>query len=162
MKYNTDHQFVGYETLKTRQREQLAYFEEWAANNQWRRFHDSHYDWWMFPIDEPSRYGYSWVVYEGDVAELVKDAAYIKNYLRGAELLALSWGWDLYKRKNIPNPQRDQSWQGWSIRLYKSSKSLKLLGFNHIFESMKVFANELIDKGENMDYNGRDLSLLFR
>lgn len=58
----------------------------------------------MFPIDEPSRYGYSWVVYEGDVAELVKDVAYIKNYLRGAKLLALSWGWDLYNRKNIPNP----------------------------------------------------------
>jgi hypothetical protein len=162
MRYNTDPQFVGYQTLKTSQREQLESFEDWANNNRWRSFHDSHYDWWMFPIDEPSRYGYAWVVYEGDIAELVKDEVYIRNYLRGAELLTLSWGWDLYKSKHVPSPQRDQSWQGWPIRLYKASKSLKLFGFNHLFESMKAYANDLIDNGENMEYKGRDLSLLFR
>jgi len=162
MRYNTDPKFVGYVTLKARQREQLESFEDWATNNRWRRFHDSHYDWWMFPIDEPSRYGYAWVVYDGDVAELMRDEAYIRNYLRGVELLALSWGWNLNKKEKILNPQKDQSWQGWSIRLYKASKSLKLFGFNQLFESMKAFAHDLIENGENMEYNGRDLSLLFR
>ena len=64
--------------------------------------------------------------------------------------------------EKILNPQKDQSWQGWPIRLYKASKSLELFGFTQLFESIKAFANELIENDENMEYNGRDLSLLFR
>ena len=116
----------------------------------------------MFPIDEPSRFGYAWTVYEGDVAELVNDEAYILNYLRGVELLSLSWGWDLYYRSYVAGPQGDQSWQGWPIRLYKASKSLKLFGFDHLFESLRTYANDLMDNGESMEYNGRNLGLLFR
>ena len=162
MRINTDPRFVGYEVLKSRQGEQLDSFEVWAFNNQWSSFHVNHYDWWMFPIDEPSRYGYAWTVYDGDVAELVKDKAYICDYLRGAELLALSWGWDFYQKKKIPSPQLDQSWQGWPIRLYKVSKSLKLFGFDNLFESMRAYANGLIGDGESLEYNGKDLRLLFR
>jgi len=55
----------------------------------------------MFPIDEPSRYGHAWVVYDGDVAELMRDEAYIRNYLRGVELLALSWGWNMNKKEKF-------------------------------------------------------------
>jgi hypothetical protein len=162
MKYNTDPQFVGYERLKSKQREQLALFESWSPKNQWNNFHESHCDWWMFPIDEPSRFGYAWTVYEGDVAELKKDNVYIQNYLRGVELLALSWGWNLSKRERIANPHRDQKWQNWPIRLYKASKSLKLFGFSAEFESMRIFARDLMQKGENMTYDDRDLSLLFK
>jgi len=162
MRYNTDPRFVGYEVLKSRQKKQLESFEEWAFNNRWSSFHVNHYDWWMFPIDEPSRYGYAWTVYEGDVVELVKDEVYIRNYLRGVELLALSWGWDLYKGKYVVDPYRDQVWQGWPIRLYKASKSLRLFGFDRFFESLKAYANDLIADGESMDYYGRDLNLLFK
>jgi hypothetical protein len=162
MRYNTDPHFVGYEVLKSRQREQLDSFEAWAINNLWGSFHVNHYDWWMFPIDEPSRFGYAWTVYEGDVVELMNDEAYIRNYLRGVELLSLSWGWDLYNRNYIAGPQGDQSWQGWPIRLYKASKSLKLFGFDHLFESLRTYANDLMDNGESMEYNGRNLGLLFR
>ncbi len=162
MKFNNDPHFVGYKILKTRQREQLESFEVWAFNNRWISFHVNHYDWWMFPIDEPSRYDYAWTVYEGDVAELVKDEIYIRNYLRGAELLALSWGWDLYKGKQIVGPDRDQVWQDWPIRLYKASKSLRLFGFDLLFESMRTYARNLIENGESMEYNGRDLGILFQ
>ncbi|OGD56865.1 hypothetical protein A3K78_01245 [Candidatus Bathyarchaeota archaeon RBG_13_52_12] len=162
MRYNTDPRFVGYEVIKSSQREQLDSFEVWAFNDKWSSFHVNHYDWWMFPIDEPSRFSYAWTVYEGDVAELVKDEVYIRNYLRGAELLSLSWGWDLYRGSYIGGPHRDQGWQGWSIRLYKASKSLKLFGFSHLFESLRAYANDLMDNGERMEYNVRDLGLLFR
>jgi hypothetical protein len=162
MRYNTDPHFVGYEVLKSRQREQLDSFEAWAINNRWGSFHVNHFDWWMFPIDEPSRFGYAWTVYEGDVAELMNDEAYIRNYLRGVELLSLSWGWGLYNRNYVAGPQGDQSWQGWPIRLYKASKSLKLFGFDHLFESLRTYANDLMDNGESMEYNGRNLGLLFR
>jgi len=162
MKRNTNPEFVGLQRIKDKQREQLELFEEWASKNQWINFHESHYDWWMFPIDDPSSYGYAWTVYEGDVQELKKDGNYIRNYLRGAELLALSWGWDLAKREHIPNPMPDQRWQNWPIRLYKASKSLKLFGFEEQFESMRMYARDLMQKGKDMTYNGRDLSLFFK
>jgi hypothetical protein len=162
MRYNKDPHFVGYESLKNRQKEQLESFEEWALNKRWRSFHVNHYDWWMFPIDEPSRYGYAWTVYEGDVAELLKDDAYIRNYLRGAELLALSWGWDLHGGRYVVAPYEDQVWQAWPIRLYKASKSLRLFGFDRLFESFRAYAKDLVDHGETMEYNGRDLGFLFQ
>jgi hypothetical protein len=116
----------------------------------------------MFPIDEPSSYGYAWTVYEGDIAELKKDREYIRGYLRGAELLTLSWGWDLNKREHILDPKPDQKWQHWPIRLYKASKSLNLFGFDAYFESMSLFARSLIFKGESMAYGERDLGGLFK
>jgi len=97
-----------------------------------------------------------------DVAKLVDEEAYIRNYLRGAELLSLSYVWDLYRGSYIVGPHRDQGWQGWPIRLYKASKSLKLFGFSHLFESLRAYANDLMDNGERMEYNVRDLGLLFR
>lgn len=51
---------------------------------------------------------------------------------------------------------------GWPIRLYKVSKSLELFGFAHLFESLKTYANDLMDKGESIEYNGRNPSVLFR
>ncbi len=162
MKRNTDPEFVGLQKIKDRQKEQLELFEKWASETQWNKFHTSHYDWWMFPIDEPSSYGYAYVVYEGDIQELKKDDGYIKNYLRGVELLALSWGWDLKKREHIPNPMPDQKWQEWPIRLYKASKSLKLFDFEEQFESMRIYARDLIEKDEDMTYRERDLGFLFK
>jgi hypothetical protein len=162
MKHNNDSEFVGLERIKTRQKEQLVLFERWASKNQWSNFHSSHYDWWMFPIDEPSSYGYAWTVYEGDIAELKKDREYIRCYLRGAELLALSWGWDVNKREYIVDPKPDQKWQHWPIRLYKASKSLKLFGFHADFESMSLLARSLMSKGESMVYGERDLGGLFK
>ena len=159
---NTKREFKGLEKIKEEQRRQLEDFEEWASKGQWNNFHDSHYDWWMFPIDDPSSYGYAYVVYDEDVAELKKDKRYVKNYLRGAELLALSWGWNLSKRKYIENPKPDQKWQNWPIGLYKASKSLKLFGFDEQFQSMRMFAQDIIRRGESMEYNGRDLGEFFK
>lgn len=144
MKHNIDPEFVGLDRIRSRQKEQLVLFERWASKNQWSNFHSGHYDWWMFPIDEPSSYGYAWTVYEGDIAELKRDREYITGYLRGAELLALSWGWDLSKREYVLDPKPDQKWQHWPIRLYKASKSLKLFGFNTYFESMSLLARDLM------------------
>jgi hypothetical protein len=47
---NSHSEFVGYEKLKAQLAHQTKSFEEWAANNHWRTFHMSHYDWWAFPI----------------------------------------------------------------------------------------------------------------
>lgn len=159
---NTDPRFVGLQILKEKQSAQLALFEEWASKNQWSNIHNNHYDWWMFPIDEPSSYGYAYTVYEGDIQDLKGDVKYIAKYLRGADLLALAWGWNLGKAEYIPNPMPDQRWQNWPIRLYKASKSLKIFGFDQQFQSFRTYARDLMQKGKEMEYDGRDLSFLFK
>jgi hypothetical protein len=72
MKFNTDRSFVGTSQLIQTHAAQIAKFEQWAAKNDWIMFHESHYDWWTFPIDRPSSYGLKWTVYEGEITELKK------------------------------------------------------------------------------------------
>jgi hypothetical protein len=59
---NEHSEFVGLEALKAKQAAQLSLFEEWVLNNDWLQFHFSHYDWWMFPISQPGRFGFAYVV----------------------------------------------------------------------------------------------------
>ncbi|MEI7772637.1 MAG: hypothetical protein WCI67_21785 [Chloroflexales bacterium] len=162
LRRNTDPTFAGIAGVKRKHREQLAAFERWAAVGDWHAFHAAHYDWWMFPIDQSSRgQGMVYTVYAGDVAELKQDPAFIRDYLRGVEMLALSWGWDLAQRAYVPNPQPGQAWANWPIRLHKAAQSLKLFGFTAQFESLRVFALDRIKRGEQFDYGKKDLRPLF-
>jgi hypothetical protein len=34
-------------------------FEDAAGRGDWMAIHDAHFDWWMFPTDEPSAYGFA-------------------------------------------------------------------------------------------------------
>ncbi len=161
MKRNTDPAFVGIQALKDKQRQQLASFQQAAAHGDWMAIHRDHYDWWMFPIDEPSSYGLAWTVYEGDIGELKQDGDYLHRYLLGVDLLAKSWGWDLRQACYLPSPQPGQRWQNWPIRLYKAAKSVKLFGYGAEFKSLSALGQDLMSKGEKMYYL-RDLSWLFR
>ncbi|MEN9935660.1 MAG: hypothetical protein RLZZ387_2239 [Chloroflexota bacterium] len=158
---NGDRSFAGIDALKREQAEELARFERWAAAGNWRAIHEAHFDWWMFPIDEDSRLGTRYTVYEGDIAELKRDPAYVHSYLRGVELLMLAWGWDLAAKRTVASPQPGQRWNNWPIRLYKAARSLQLFGFTAEFESLRTFALELMQRGEQLRFGGQDLSVLF-
>ena len=73
----------------------------------------------------------------------------------------LSWGWDLKGRCYVEDPDPDQRWQDWPIRLYKCAKSLKLLGFEEEFESVREYALPLIRAGLNFMYGSRDCAAIF-
>ena len=161
MKFNTDPSFAGLDVLKRTHNEQIAQFEDWAAQKEWGIFHRSHYDWWAFPIDQPSAYGFKWVVYEGEIAELKTDAAFMSSYRRGLILLATSWGWDLDSAGFLTNLLPSQCWHNWPIRLYKAAYSARLFGEEAAFESLKKYASFLHESGESFEYNGRDLFELF-
>ncbi|MBA4419852.1 MAG: hypothetical protein C0391_01765 [Anaerolinea sp.] len=161
MRQNTSPDFVGLEQLKQTHAGQITQFEDWAARGDWERFHSSHYDWWVFPIHKQSGYGLAWTVYDGDVAGLKQDAGFMQRYLRGVELVAASWGWDLLKASDLANPQPGQSWQHWPVRLFKAALSVKLFGYEDLFESLKAYALNLMAKGERMEFNGHDLGWLF-
>lgn len=161
MRRNTDPSFVGIAVLKDKQGKTLASFREWAARREWFALHRGHYDWWMFPIDEPSGYGFAYTVYEGDVEELKGDALYVGNYLEGARILAASWGWDLAAGKEMAGCGAGQSWQNWPIRLYKATKSLQLFGFEGEFQSFRSYGRLLLGRGVSFDYS-RDITSLFK
>ena len=158
---NEHSEFVGLNALKAKQAFQLSLFEEWVEKKDWRQFHVSHYDWWMFPYSKPGRLGYAYVVYESEIHDLKLDPDFIQNYLRGVELLLLSWGWNLQKENLITHPDIHQEWQHWPIRLYKCAFSLMEFGFSTEFNSVRKFAILLLKQGNSFEYNGRDLSQLF-
>ena len=158
---NEHREFVGLDALKAKQALQLSLFEEWAEKKDWRQFHESHYDWWMFPYSKPSRLGFAYVVYESEIHDLKLDPVFIQNYLRGAELLLLSWGWNLQKESLITHPGIYQEWQHWPIRLYKCACSLQEFGFMTVFNSIRKYGVFLLKQGNSFEYNGRDLSQIF-
>lgn len=162
MKRNEHPDFAGVEQVKQKQAWQLEQFEHWAATGNWNGFHVNHYDWWMFPYDEPSSKGFQWVVYEAEVHELNQDPEYVKNYLRGVELLLLSWGWLLHEQHFVERPGKNQTWANWPIRLYKCGRSVKQFGYENEFESIKKYAQFLIKKGISFVYNGQDLAYFFK
>jgi hypothetical protein len=161
MKFNTDPTFVGIEALKNIHAQQVTDFESWAARGDWERFHYSHYDWWAFPISRSSAYGMKYVVFEGEIAELRKDAAFVEKYQAGVRLVAASWGWDLLGCRYIDHPQAGQCWHDWPVRLFKAAQSVKLFGYDETFASLKIYALDLMQMGKKMEYNGKDLSWLF-
>ena len=162
MRTNTSPQFVGIAALKAKHHRQLEQFEAWVRRGDWQAIHAAHYDWWMFPIDESSAgQGLAYTVYEGDIVELKKDPAFMRDLLRGAELVAASWGWDLQAAVTIAAPAPDQRWQHWPVRLYKAAKSLLLFGCTGQFDSLKRYAQNLMKQGEEITYAGHDLSWLF-
>ncbi len=161
MKFNTDPQFVGLDKLKQEHSKQISDFEGWAAAGNWKTFHDEHYDWWAFPIHKPSAHGLAWTVYDGDVAALKQDADFIKHYLRGVELVAASWGWDLQSADYVPHPQPGQCWHHWPVRLFKVSLSVQLFGYEDQFNSLKEYALILLAEGEPFEFNGHDLGWIF-
>jgi len=162
MKRNDDHQFVGVEKLKAKQKWQLDQFQSWAAESDWGHLHREHYDWWMFPTDEPSSKGLAWTVYEGDIVELNSDAQYVRNYLEGVRLLALSWGWEVDKQTYVVDPLPEQQWQHRAIRLYKCVKSLKLFGHRQYFDSMKQYTLALMRQDEDLTLAGRSIERLLK
>jgi len=128
----------------------LTKFEQWASLGQWERFGQSHshYDWWMFPIKEPGAHPDN-AVTDGDVQALQSDAEFMKNYRRGVELVALSWGWEINNCTWVPNPAPGQRWTRWGVRLAKIGISLLLFEETEYYESMKIFAKALFEKRGN-------------
>lgn len=126
--------------VKNKQAEQLKSFEEWASKGQWKKFHDSHYDWWMFPITRASMgQGDTYAVNEKSIAILKNDPEFMTNYRRGIELVARSWGWEVALNAPTENPSSAQKWADWPVRLGKMADSMKLFGEDIYLVSMKNF-----------------------
>ena len=145
------------QALKAKHIEQVALFDSWSLDRKWGEFHRNHYDWWAFPIDQPSSFGFKYTVTAEALAELQNDAEFIGSLQKAAKLLFLSWGWDIHKRDFVDDPDPDQAWADWPIRLAKCNRSLKLFELSELVESTVIYSTWLLDRGESFSYNGRDL-----
>ena len=117
MERNLYPDFAGLQAIKAEHAAQISKFQEWARRG-YGDFHHNHYDWWAFPIDEPSSKGYRYVVKKGDIEELKKDREFMARYIQGLELLCASWGWDLNNARRLSNVNQHQRWQvSWQRNL---------------------------------------------
>lgn len=150
-------QFVGVEKLVRIHKAQIDAFEEWAHAGRWGDFHRNHYDWWAFPIDAPSSYGFEYSVSEESVQLLLANNEFITSLRKGAQLLMRSWGWDFESNSPVPHPQDDQEWREWPIRLYKCWRSMQIFGCRAEQEAVSAYAHWLKQNGETFEYRGEDL-----
>lgn len=117
--------------LKKKQQEHLLKLTALAERGEWEHLQmhtahpDSGFDWWMFPIDRPSRgHGNEYQMSLKEIQVLKSDPLFMKNYRAGVVLVAKSWGWDLENRKEISNVV--QKWTNYQVRLGKMLDSLRL------------------------------------
>lgn len=156
-RYNCNGGFKGLDALKQELRKSerggsLSKFEFFAKKKQWKKIHQLHYDWWMFPYDLISSKQYAYVVMMGDVEVLKQDAEYMRDYRRGVCLVAMAWGWDVENGKPLvkgdPGYHPSMGWTNWTIRLYKMLRSLWMFGQNDYFDSMMKYVAILEKKGQ--------------
>jgi hypothetical protein len=149
--------FVGTVELKRLQNETLNNFEGWCSRGDWASFHLNHCDWWAFPINKPSSFGDKYKLNNAVIRDLKSDMEFLSKLERSAELLLLSWGWDLKLGGLVPNPGHYQSWADWPIRLAKCRASLKLFERTQQVEGIDLFVRYLVSEGKSFEYRGRDL-----
>jgi hypothetical protein len=150
-------EFIGIQALKELQANQVELFRTWAKGGHWEAFHANHYDWWTFPIDAPSSFGFKYTLDEISINELSKDEEFLASLRKASELLLSSWGWDPTKNQKLQHPAKGQAWANWPIRLAKANQSLVLFKQDDLVESTRALARELKAQGHSFEYSGRDL-----
>ena len=116
---NTHRDFIGLSGLKKEHCAQVRKFEEWSKRG-YEDFHHNHYDWWAFPSDQPSSYGFKYVVLSEDIDELKQDKGFMARFKRGLELTFESWGWNLSHACELPRNSLSIH-QRWQVNLLLKS-----------------------------------------
>ena len=143
--------YGGDEDLMNRNIEQHQKFSEWAAKKDWNNFHNSHFDWWAFPIDEVSNsYGQKFAVPQESLTKFRQDPDFLKRLDENLINTSKSYGWDLLEEKWFGDDVRDpnQVPQKLSqIRLYKMARSALVLGRCAHFRSLQKMYDNLTSFG---------------
>lgn len=127
--------------LVSKQASHLEILQKMADRGQWQhiREHTMHpesgFDWWMFPVDRPTRtYGKRFTVTQEAIPLLRAHPTFMESYRKGVCLVARSWGWDLEKGQVIANDK--QKWTNYQVRLGKMLHSLTLFSENELKTSL--------------------------
>lgn len=140
--------FLGIERVKEDQAKQLKKFKEIKDEGAWRKIHDSHFDWWAFPIDRGSAaYGDGYNVAGQHHRKLKRDQEFISNLKEAMAIYAEALGWDLENSNWLPNIDWD-NYQGPDgningARLYKIVRSAQVFGLQNELESLLLMVASL-------------------
>jgi hypothetical protein len=146
--------------VKEKHQEQLNDFEAWARKEDWGRFANSHYDWWMFPISRSSMgQGDTYTVLKPEIETLKQDPEFMQNYRRGVELVVKSWGWDLDKGLPLENKKPSQQWTYYDVRLGKMADSLNLFGEKELFDKLQKCVKQCTNVDKLQGWVGQHLKL---
>lgn len=145
--------FAGLPLLLSANSAQLESFERWAKSALWHRFHEEHYDWWSFPVDEPSlRFGAAFRLSAADVSALTADQNFRERLDRAAELVAASLGWNLREESLDERPEEarlydEATFGNHGVRLRKMLLAAELFGREATLRSLSAFARMLFRAG---------------
>lgn len=156
---NTYPEWVGIDEMVRLQRETFDRFLRWTTESAWHKFHRAHYDWWAFPINRRSNYGFTYTVFEEEIERLKATPAYVDVLLELARFQMGAYGWDLIGAGSMGDYREpDQRFTGETrvARLEKCARSLQLFGLCDAFQSVQAFANLLISKGVDMQWGRRN------
>jgi len=158
MAESKDHRdFIGVENLIAEHKAQLEKFRVYAQNHDWHLFHNSHYDWWAFPIDFASSFGFKYSVSQESIAKLSDNPIFRSDLAEGARLLLTSWGWDWRLNRPLDFPEPGQEWANWPIRLFKAWYSMEIFGNSVEADSNRKYAEWLYSRGISFQYGERNL-----
>ena len=101
--------FIGLEKLMSKHHNQVDVMRGWAERKSWRSFDTAHFDWWTFPINEPSRHGLLYALPSREEAGLLLALPeFVRAFREGLVLQARAWvrvAWrDQLERRGSPPP----------------------------------------------------------
>lgn len=136
-------EFVGIAELKRQHAETLTMFQACEQRNDYRELHASHYDWWMFPIDQSSSgKGDGYKLSQRDIDDLKGDKTFMTDLVEGVRILCKSWAWDFGNSLPITTGLgREQRWTWYSVRLFKAGACMLVFGLDDAFTKLEMFAN---------------------
>lgn len=86
---------IKYEMIRKKCIQQNKEFVRWDATNNYYRFHHSHYDWWAFPINQPSSHGDKYQIMDKDIEMFKEKPQFINALKSNAILVCKAWGYNL-------------------------------------------------------------------
>eukprot|EP00727_Mastigamoeba_balamuthi_P006329 m51a1_g2316 hypothetical protein (205) ;mRNA; r:484408-485209 len=175
-------QRAALQKLIRKQCDQVDHFERWAEEHKWLTFHKSHFDWWVFPTDEPSSKrsesqnantrgsqdkgkADEYVLTKDMVAEVRENedeyADLLYSVERAVELVCRAWGWEVLdaRESTMPEVEAGQRWDNWPVRLYRMGVVCLLLGRLDLYRSLRTYAETLSRRGQSLDFHSPSTGL---
>jgi 8-oxo-dGTP diphosphatase len=147
-KYINKTKYFGADKVKDDLKTQLTKFKKWKDDKKWKDLHNSHYDWWTFPIDRGSAaYGDGYNVAGENRIELMRDRDFMSNLREAVEIYSEAMGWDLNNSKWMDDIDWDNGQdplkQAYGARLYKIARSLQVFEMDEEFDSFMMMVQSL-------------------
>ena len=150
--YENKTPYGGTKKLIKEQRKQTKKFELWARAKNWKKFHQSHFDWWTFPIDRGSiAYGYKYTPPQEEIEKLKNNIPYLNSLRRAASLYLQSMAWNMADGDWIDDPDFDRGQEPLvninQARLFKIARSMQIHDLNSEFRSIRRMVESLRNAG---------------